>query len=70
MRAMWAMAKQELASTQYDHGAWFFGSGPFPRWTGYTLGCEIVGRYLAKHHTTARASVRTPAWKILAGFSP
>lgn len=69
-RTMWTKAKSELASTNYDQNAWFFGIGPFPRWTGYTLGWHIVGRYLAQHHTTAQASVKTPASKILAGFSP
>lgn len=32
----------------YDHNLWFFGSKPdvIPRWTGYTLGYDIVGKYL------------------------
>ena len=69
VKTMWRTARQELSTPHYDQAAWFFGAG-FPRWTGYTLGWQIVGRYLAKHHTTARASVKTSAWKILAGFSP
>jgi Predicted Zn-dependent protease (DUF2268) len=36
-----------LASTSYNHVAWFFGSGgKYPRWLGYTLGYMIVGRWL------------------------
>lgn len=36
-----------LASTDYDHRAWFFGvGGKYPRWLGYTLGYMIVGRWL------------------------
>lgn len=36
-----------LASTSYNHEAWFFGSGgKYPRWLGYTLGYMIVGRWL------------------------
>jgi hypothetical protein len=36
-----------LASTDYDHGEWFFGTGgKFPRWLGYTLGYMVVGYWL------------------------
>lgn len=30
----------------YDHAEWFFGVGSVPRWTGYTVGFELVSRYL------------------------
>ena len=37
-----------LASTDFDHNAWFFGvDRRYPRWLGYTLGYVIVGRWLA-----------------------
>lgn len=38
-----------LASSDYHHAAWFFGTkdGRFPRWLGYTLGYRIVGDWLA-----------------------
>jgi Predicted Zn-dependent protease (DUF2268) len=40
-------AADVMASTTYDHRAWFFGAGgKFPRWLGYTLGYMIVGRWL------------------------
>jgi Predicted Zn-dependent protease (DUF2268) len=36
-------AADVMASTTYDHRAWFFGAGgQFPRWLGYTLGYMIV----------------------------
>jgi hypothetical protein len=36
-----------LASTSYNHAAWFFGTGgERPRWLGYTLGYQIVGKWL------------------------
>lgn len=38
---------RELAATYYDHSAWFFGTADKPRWFGYTLGYEMVGRWLA-----------------------
>ena len=35
-------------STCYNHRAWFFGSSEFPRWTGYTLGWELIGNLTGK----------------------
>jgi len=35
----------------YDHGAWFFGTGRYPVWAGYTLGYSIVA-YHADHSET------------------
>lgn len=47
----------ELASTNYGHGAWFYGEGgKYPVWLGYTLGYVIVGRWL---HTVPAADVST-----------
>jgi hypothetical protein len=38
---------EALRSTTYDHAAWFVGAGGLrPRWLGYTLGYEIVGKWL------------------------
>lgn len=31
-----------LQSPHYDHSAWFFGTGDFRRWYGYTLGYQMV----------------------------
>ncbi|MDP3993050.1 MAG: DUF2268 domain-containing putative Zn-dependent protease [bacterium] len=44
-------AKKELHSKQYSHEDWFYGSKKrnIPRWTGYTLGFDIVGEYLKKN---------------------
>ena len=37
----------ELTAPNYNHNAWFFGAGGHrPRWLGYTLGYEIVGKWL------------------------
>lgn len=32
--------------TDYDHNAWFFGTGDLPRWLGYTAGFRLISRYL------------------------
>jgi uncharacterized protein YjaZ len=36
-----------LGSPMYDHSAWFFGTGGYPRWLGYTLGYLLAGRWRA-----------------------
>ncbi len=57
-----AAALPQLHSTQYDHGKWFFGDKPYPRWVGYSLGWHLVGDYLqARPGARASASVATPA---------
>ena len=34
----------------YRHAEWFFGTHPdIPRWAGYSIGFELVGRYLKAH---------------------
>lgn len=48
-------AQADWQSANYDHAEWFFGSQEFPAWVGYSLGYEIVRRYLAAHDD-ARAS--------------
>jgi hypothetical protein len=34
-----------LTLPMYDHKAWFFGPGRYPRWLGYTLGYLLAGRW-------------------------
>ncbi len=42
-------AKAAWQSPDYSHAEWFFGSQEFPAWVGYSLGYELIGRYLAAH---------------------
>jgi uncharacterized protein YjaZ len=58
-----ARARLLLDSHSYGHDAWFFGASPqIPRWTGYTLGYELVSRYQASHRGATAASLwNTPA---------
>ncbi len=45
-----ALQRAEASWTErpYDHAGWFFGAGgTLPRWVGYSLSFELVGRYLA-----------------------
>ena len=60
------LAKARANDTDYNHAAWFYGSGDLPRWVGYTLGWEVVGDFLRRHPgSTASGLADTPADKIL-----
>ncbi|PRD45316.1 hypothetical protein C5748_03710 [Phyllobacterium phragmitis] len=37
---------ESLRAKDYNHPAWFYGTGAQPRWLGYTLGFEMVGSWL------------------------
>ncbi|UOK36597.1 DUF2268 domain-containing protein [Pseudomonas palleroniana] len=57
----------ELEATYYDHNAWFFGTGDKPRWLGYALGHQMVGRWLATvGQPNTEAWVNVSALDILA----
>lgn len=47
-------ASKEWGLPTYNHNEWFYGSAPkaIPRWTGYTLGYELVMAYLRAHPET------------------
>lgn len=44
-------AAGEMSTSRYNHNDWFFGSQKrhLPRWTGYSLGFQIVQKYLSKN---------------------
>lgn len=42
-------AIREWERADYDHNLWFFGNGDLPRWLGYSLGFQLVSRYLSGH---------------------
>ncbi|CTQ49472.1 DUF2268 domain-containing putative Zn-dependent protease [Jannaschia donghaensis] len=55
-----ALAEEELApwrakafdrfdARDHGHARWFFGADDHPPWLGYTLGYDMIGRYLAVH---------------------
>ncbi|MGK8934697.1 DUF2268 domain-containing putative Zn-dependent protease [Pluralibacter gergoviae] len=44
----WLPSLSELwDSRDYDHNAWFFGTGSLPRWLGYSAGFQLLSRYFA-----------------------
>jgi hypothetical protein len=65
---VWLQARPLLNERDYGHRDWFFGTDAMPRWAGYTLGYDIVGRYLAERHQSPSDAVTTPAAKVLASF--
>jgi hypothetical protein len=53
---MRSRAEEEWNRSPYDHARWFYGTEPsIPRWTGYTVGFDLVEAYLADD-PTRRAS--------------
>ena len=65
---VWLQARPLLNERDYSHSDWFLGTGAMPRWAGYTLGYDIVGRYLTERHQSPSDAVTTPAAKVLASF--
>jgi hypothetical protein len=55
-----ARAREEYDDA-YNHWAWFFGSDELgiPRWTGYTLGFQLVGDYLDRHPAATASALAT-----------
>ncbi|MCR4334111.1 MAG: DUF2268 domain-containing protein [Patescibacteria group bacterium] len=52
-------ASEEWNKPTYNHNLWFYGSKPdiIPRWTGYTLGYDLVATYLLKHPETSASKL-------------
>ncbi len=49
----------EWKQPTYDNDLWFFGSKPdvIPRWTGYTLGYDLVAKYLQANPETSASKL-------------
>jgi hypothetical protein len=73
---IWPLAQSAWSTpdTALDHQRWFFGTtSEVPRWTGYTLGLEIVTSYLRSHPDTMPSTLfQDTASHILlgSGYSP
>lgn len=60
--------RKDWDRTDYDHNAWFYGTSNLPRWLGYTVGFNLVTRFLlANPHLRAStlANVNAEALKTL-----
>jgi hypothetical protein len=55
---LWAeRARDKWFNGDYNHAAWFFGTGSVPRWAGYAIGFRLTGDYLASRPGTSAASL-------------
>ncbi|SFG95716.1 DUF2268 domain-containing putative Zn-dependent protease [Pseudomonas sp. NFACC45] len=62
-----AVGRLALESRYYDHNEWFFGFGDKPKWLGYSLGYQMVGRWLAlRGEVDVSTWVNVPATDIIA----
>ncbi|AIA71806.1 DUF2268 domain-containing putative Zn-dependent protease [Pectobacterium atrosepticum] len=62
------LTRKDWDCTDYDHNAWFYGTSNLPRWLGYTLGFNLVTRFLlANPHLRASTltNVNAEAFKTL-----
>lgn len=67
----WKKSKKEPNPKQYNHAEWFFGTGALKRWTGYSLGYDIVRRYMKKRNENNPAKfVGIPAEDFLGEYNP
>ncbi|WP_415790773.1 DUF2268 domain-containing putative Zn-dependent protease, partial [Deinococcus saxicola] len=59
--SLWARALPLLDRSDHSFGAWFYGSEAenLPRWSGYSLGYELVRRHLARVGGGAAGHVHT-----------
>src|SRR3989344_2664021 len=60
-KTLFDKASKEWDKPTYNHNEWFYGSKPeiIPRWTGYTLGYDLVADYLKEHPGTLPSSLAT-----------
>lgn len=59
-------ARPHIGDMMYDHASWFFGGRGVPRWAGYAIGFELVGRFLREdEEKRASAHAQTPASLVL-----
>lgn len=51
------MAASYWHRKDYGHDAWFFGVSDLPRWLGYSLGFQLVKRFLLEHEGSTSSSL-------------
>lgn len=66
--SLWATAQAELGAASYDHARWFYGAAELPRWAGYTLGFELVRRFLNDEGGNALIHAEVPAQRVRAAW--
>lgn len=57
LRSYVTKARDEWDNTGYDHEAWFFGSPELPDGLGYSLGHQLVARYLSSHQSASASGL-------------
>lgn len=58
-----------LAAPRYDHSAWFYGTGGYPKWLGYTIGYRLVGAWLrSRHNVDPQTFIAVPAAEVLSAW--
>ena len=56
-----------LRAPRYDHMAWFYGTGGYPKWLGYTIGYRMAGAWLrSRANIDPQTFIAVPAADVLA----
>ncbi len=66
----WERAKKLLDSEDYDRDDWFYGGNGIKKWTGYSLGYDIVKQFMERTgEKNPAVLVDVPAKKFLESYS-
>jgi hypothetical protein len=66
-RTLLDRAERERDRQDYDHAAWFYGTGELPRWAGYTIGYHLARLYNQDAPEVATTGmIDTPSATVLA----
>ncbi|WP_217475619.1 DUF2268 domain-containing putative Zn-dependent protease [Stutzerimonas stutzeri] len=63
-------AERHWSSLNYDHPAWFLGHGDLPRWLGYSMGHQLIARFLSRHPGATAAQLADADAQAFRGFLP
>jgi uncharacterized protein YjaZ len=55
-----ANLRKVMNGDEYDYNEWFFGTGKYPKWYGYTLGNYIVEEYVKHYEKMPSDLAQTP----------
>lgn len=61
----YALSAALLNTPGYDHARWFFGSGDYPRWFGYSLGYQLVEKWLTVTERSPAARIHVTAAEVI-----
>ncbi|MBC3213775.1 DUF2268 domain-containing putative Zn-dependent protease [Serratia fonticola] len=62
------VTEQLLKMPYYDHAEWFFGTGKYPKWLGYSLGYHLVNIWLYSGSKDTDIRINVEADEVISSF--